>query len=285
MNKTLIGKENYLFLINDSARELEVHCNNLNLINNKSFEKYTFNNYYLIVFPNKSILYNIYLPDNYIAKYRPAIEEYSRVLKDKLIDTYDVLKKNEDTYYKTDSHINIKGSYIVYKYFIEQINKLCNLNIEIKEITLLKKTCILQEIGLGIGDLTWKSNLGYQTLENIIDTFYYSNDFEYIYYKHKIKINDTLRLLDKNFIDKNIELEDSVVSWEILSNYILYQKNVCNNNLKVIIFYDSFLSNILDLYLSMFQEIYMIKSIYDNSIISVLKPDYVFEFRIERFLF
>lgn len=284
MSKTLIGKDNYLFLINDSSCELEIHCNNLNLVNHKSFEKYTFNKYYLIVFPDKSIIYNIYLPDNYISKYRPAVEEYSRVLKDKFIDTYDILKKNKDTYYKTDTHINIKGNYIVYKYFIEQINKLCNLNIQIKEITLLTKKCILQEVGLGIGDLTWKSNLGNQTLENIIDLFYYSNDIEYIYCSHKIKINDKLRILDKNLTDKNVELEGSVVSWDILSNYILYQKNVCNNNLKVIIFYDSFLTNILDLYLSMFQEVYMIKSMYDNSIISVLKPDYIFEFRVERFL-
>ena len=32
MEKTLIGKEDYLFLINDSCKELEIHCNNLNLV-------------------------------------------------------------------------------------------------------------------------------------------------------------------------------------------------------------------------------------------------------------
>ena len=33
MNKTLIGKNNYLFLINDSGQELKIHCDNLNLVN------------------------------------------------------------------------------------------------------------------------------------------------------------------------------------------------------------------------------------------------------------
>ena len=32
MNKTLIGKNDYLFLINDSSKELEIHCNNLNVV-------------------------------------------------------------------------------------------------------------------------------------------------------------------------------------------------------------------------------------------------------------
>ena len=47
-NKTLIGKDNYLFLTNDSAKELEVHCNNLNLVQDKSLQRYKFDNFLLI---------------------------------------------------------------------------------------------------------------------------------------------------------------------------------------------------------------------------------------------
>ena len=40
MNKTLVGKNGYLFLQNDSCQELEVHNNNLSLVSNNFYEKY-----------------------------------------------------------------------------------------------------------------------------------------------------------------------------------------------------------------------------------------------------
>jgi hypothetical protein len=33
MSKTLIGKNGYLFLINDSSQELKIHCDNIDLVN------------------------------------------------------------------------------------------------------------------------------------------------------------------------------------------------------------------------------------------------------------
>jgi hypothetical protein len=75
------------------------------------------------------------------------------------------------------------------------------------------------------------------------------------------------------------------IEWNIVSKYILYQKNITNNNLKVIIFYDSLLLSSLSLYMELFETVYMIKDIYNNEIINIIKPDYVFEFRVERFLF
>ena len=61
MSKTLIGKNGYLFLINDSSNELKVHCENLDLVQDKSLSKYKFNNFVLVVFPNKSLLYSNFL--------------------------------------------------------------------------------------------------------------------------------------------------------------------------------------------------------------------------------
>jgi ferredoxin-fold anticodon binding domain-containing protein len=181
MNKTLIGKNDYLFLINDQGRELEIHCNNLDVIYDKELKRYNKNNFSLIVIPNKSLIYKKYLPDIYDVKYRPSVDIYKTVLKDKIIDCYDILKNKENVYYKTDTHINVKGSYIVYKHFINEINKMYNLNLKPKKITLLQKQCVLSELQLGIGDLLWELNLGNQIVENKLDTFYYSNDFEYIY--------------------------------------------------------------------------------------------------------
>jgi len=284
MNKTLIGKNNYLFLINDTCKELEVHCNNLNLVDKKKLSRYDLNNFLLIVFPNKSFIYKNYLPEQYDVKYRPALKDYIDYLGDKIIDTYEVLKNETDTYYKTDTHINLKGNYIVYKYFISKINELYNLNIESKTVNILSKECNLTELTCGIGDLLWKTNLGEQSVNNKIDIFYYSNDVKQIYYNHRISNDNEIKILNKELNIINKDLEGCLISWEILSDYILYKKNIAKKN-KVLIFYDSFLISLLDLYLELFEEVYMIKSVYDKKFIDMINPDYVFEFRVERFLF
>lgn len=285
INKTLIGKNNYLFLINDSCRELEVHCNNLNLVNKNNLSRYNLHNFLLIVFPNKSLIYKDYLPQEYIVKYRPGLECYIDYFGDKVIDTYDLLKNESDTYYKTDTHINLKGNYLVYKYFIEKLNETYNLSIIPKEITLLSKECVLTDLKYGIGDLLWKSNLGDQIIDDNKDTFHYSNDLNYLYYNYKIKKTNPIRILNKELLDATHEFEDSLLSWEILSNNILYKKNISKYKLKVLIFYDSFLISLIDLYLELFEEVYMAKDIYNNKLIDMINPDFVFEFRVERFLF
>lgn len=287
MNKTLIGKENHLFLINDSSNELKVHCNNLELVKDKNLLQYNFNNFLLVVFPDKSVIYKKFLPDNYDIKYRPAFKIYKDKLQNRLLDGYKILKNEDDTYYKTDTHINLKGNYIIYINFITKINNLFNLNITPKKITILHKTCELSSLNQGIGDLTWASNLGKQVLNSVIDSYYFTNDFEFFYNTYTIKNDNKIRFLNYDLIDETLQLENNneFANWNIISKYIIYKKNIGNvTKIKVIIFYDSFLLNILPLYLDLFYEIYMIKDIYSNKFINSIKPDYVFEFRVERFL-
>ena len=64
MNKTLIGKEDHLFLINDSCNELNTQCSEV-IPNIKIPNHLDLNNYILIVFPNKSLILNQYLPERY----------------------------------------------------------------------------------------------------------------------------------------------------------------------------------------------------------------------------
>lgn len=288
MNKTLIGKNGYLFLINDACNELGVHCHNVDLVKDKELKRYNFNNFLLIVFPDKSVVLKDYLPDQYNVKYRPAIDIYKKILKEKLIDTYDILNAENDIYYKTDTHINLNGNYIVYKYFISKLNELFNLNISAKEIKLNNIKCNLKDSNCGIGDLIFSDNLGNQIIEenDKIDSFYFSEDILKIYYGYTIKNTGNIRFLNKNLLDETLILENNLVSWEIISEYILYTKNnLCDNKYKVVIFYDSFLLSALNLYLELFEEVYMIKSIYDNKLINLINPEFVFEFRVERFLF
>ena len=286
MNKTLIGKNEYLFLINDSCRELEVHNDNLCIVANNFYNKYILNidKFLLIVFPNKSYIYKQYLPDNYNLQYRPAFDKYKNYLKKNILDGYDALKDKDDCYYKTDTHINLKGAYIVYKEFVNKINQLYNLNISIKNINIENKICNLSELQLGIGDLTWEINLGNQILNNTLDNFYYTNDMNNIYTKYKINIQENyIKILEYDTNDITHTLIDKIIDWTIISKYILYKINP-DLKYKVLIFYDSFLLSTLELYLTMFNTVYVAKTIYNNNLIQLIKPDYIFEFRCERFL-
>ena len=287
-NKTLIGKDNYLFLINDTGRELEVHCNNLNIIKDNKLSQYNFNNYCIVIFPNKSYLYRDFLPPSYDAKYRPAFELYKSKLNNKIIDGYEILKGEKDVYYKTDTHINLKGNYIIYKKFIDKINNLFDLTLLPKQINIQSKTCVLNQLKYGICDLTWPKNLGEQKLEDIKDVYFYSDDLTDFYNVYKIQKSKNILFLSYELLDKTEMLEENnqIVDWNIISNYIIYIKNAdkeyCKK--KVIIFYDSFLLNILPLYFDLFYEVFMIKTVYNNGLINLIKPDYIFEFRVERFL-
>jgi len=268
--KTLIGKEGYLFLINDNNRELEIHCNNI-LPKDTTFSNYKFKNFCLFVFPDKSYLYKEYLPDGYDAKFRPAMNLYKQHFKERCIDLIDCLK-GDDVYYKTDTHINLKGSYFVYQTFIHTVNNLFSWKLIPKQINLLKKTCELNNVGVSIGDLTWPCNLGEQKIDTI-DTYYYDPSLQFYCYPPSC-----VRVL--NYSLEDITKTVKMIDWDIVSTSIFY---VYNKGPKVIIFYDSFLLQNLRLYFDLF-EVYFIKNVYDEKWIEIIKPDYVFEFRVERFL-
>ena len=287
MIKTLIGKNGYLFLQNDSGKELELHCNNLDIIKDKTLRRYNknINNFFMVVYPNKSLVYQQHLPDNYSVKFRPAFEIYKNKFGDKILDGYELLKDTDDVYYKTDTHINLNGNYIIYKKFIEKINAIYNLDLKIDLININKENCILSTKNFGIGDLTWEYNLGNQKLDDNakMDTFYYSDNIQDFYCRHIIT-NDHIRFLNYGLIDQTSCLLGSIVEWNILSAHIIYKKN-SNCNHKVIIFYDSFLINILPLFFNLFNEVFLIKNVYCEKLINLINPDYIFEFRLERFLF
>jgi hypothetical protein len=127
--------------------------------------------------------------------------------------------------------------------------------------------------------------LGNQHLDDIKDNFYFNNEITWFYNIYKIKKDNNIRFLDNSLIDNTNEMDCQLVTWDIITDYIIYIKNDNKISLKIIIFYDSFLLNTLPLYFYLFNEIYFIKKNYSNDLIDKIKPDYVFEFRVERFLF
>lgn len=288
MQKTLVGKNGYLFLKNDACRELDVHCNNVCNIKSDSV-KDLYNKHIdkllITIFPNKSYVYSIYLPDDYKALYRPAFDIYSRILGNHLLDGYTVLNQIPDIFYKTDTHINFKGGYIIYKEWVIKANTLFSLNIPIRKDNIeYKEVSGLSNLNIGIGDLTWDMNRGSQVIENISDLYFYSTSVRSIYLEHKLSYYSDIRLVTYNNIDVTDKYKTQIIDWKMLSDNILHTFNDAGINKKVLFFYDSFLISTISLYMDIFKETYMAKSIYDPSLIKLLEPDLIFEFRVERFL-
>jgi len=290
IHKTLIGKSGYLFLQNDSGKELLIHDENLCTVKTNSLNRYEkyLDKFLLTVFPNKSLKYKDFLPDGFEMKFRPGFNIYNEYFKGKIIDGLEILKYIDNTFYKTDTHINLNGAYVIYCEFVKEINTKFNINVNVKNITILKDLVKdLNELNIGIGDLTWEQNLGNQTLDYKDDIYYYSNDFTEIYLKYTICLDDKLRLLltkDGEIIDETNEYIGKIVDWNVISKYIIYNKSIGKPKYKCLIFYDSFLLSTLGLYLELFEEVYLSKSTFCEKIIELIKPDYIFEFRVERFL-
>jgi hypothetical protein len=285
MNKTLIGKDGYLFLINDSCQELDNHCMK-NIIIRPDLERYNpYKDKFLItIFPNKSFVQKEFLPNEYNPQYRQAFDIYKSFFGNHIFDGLSVVN-NSAYYYKTDTHINLNGACLIYEGWKRSVLELFGLEIPTKTINLIfKKVDSLNSLNLGIGDLTWKSNLGNQTLTDISDTYYFSDSFELIYYRYIIEKNSKIRILNYDFNDCTDKYYGNIIDWSLISNNILYTQNENGIKKKVVIFYDSFLLSTLSLYLEIFSETYMIKNVYSKYILDRLKPDLVFEFRCERFL-
>ena len=241
MEKTLIGKDGYLFLINDSSSELEVHCNNLCLVSPDltRFDRYK-DKYCITIFPNKSYVQKQFLPEEYKPRYRPGLDCYKSYFGSRLLDGLDIVN-DPDIFYKTDTHINLNGVCRIYTKWIEHVHALFGLTIPMKEIVLQQTTVnSLAELDLGIGDLTWEINLGKQILEEKSDVYWSSDSFDLLYLRYILQETSAIRLLDYAFNDCTLQYIGTRLDWVMLSKHILYHENKDGIQKKVVFFYDSF---------------------------------------------
>ena len=297
MIKTLIGKNDYLFLVNDTNKELDIHVNNYTTVTKDSFKKYEkyLDKFLIFIYPDKSYLLRHFLPTNFNSQYRPGFLLYKEYFKNKLFDLTEILKHLDDPYYKTDTHINFLSAYYVNYYFIEKINIFFGMNINFRKLNISKKNICLLDLNMGIGDLLFKENIGNQVIDNIVDTYYYNDDIPYFYTKYLIDNNEKIiydytkiffvKIENNKFVDYTTELVGNYVNWDIISKHIIFVENesIKNNN-KILIFYDSFLLHSIQLYFNLFKYTFFSKTIFSEELVDTIKPDYIFEFRVERFL-
>ena len=97
--------------------------------------------------------------------------------------------------------------------------------------------------------------------------------------------NNNFRILDTYLNDISKNYYNKIIDWDCVSKNIFYKSNTQFIIDKIIVvFYDSFLLQSLPLYKNIFKEIYFVKSNFNLFIINKINPDFIYEFRIERFL-
>jgi hypothetical protein len=286
-----------LFLINDSSKEIEIHVNGYTTVNKDSFKKYEkyLDNFLIFVYPDKSYYLKDYLPDNIDCQYRPGYLLYKEYFKNRLFDFTEIFQDLDEPFYKTDTHINFLGGYYANYYFIEKINIFFKMNVKFKKLNIIKKNVCLLDLELGIGDLLFKENSGSLIINNKIDSYYYNDENPYFYTKYLIDNNEKIiypntkiffiKPENNKIVDYTTKLIGNYVNWEIISKYVIFVENesIKNNN-KILIFYDSFLLHSIQLYFNLFKYTFFSKTNYSQELIEILKPNYIFEFRVERFL-
>jgi len=271
LKTTLKGKNGYLFLVNDTNKELRQHFDDyyINkfkskqfrdnfLFKTKVFEKNNIDSFFFIV-PDKSIVCKKYLPFH-INKIKRNYDSINDLFPD---FSEDLACAN---YFKHDSHMNFSGGKLLcFKYlnFINNNFKKEDFDKLIRENTSSIKS--FREFDL-LSDENWSYSDGekydYNNVSNIFDTI-----------KPNFIINKTEEIPEKfKFCKERI-------------SYHFKNENPYTN-LKCLIFNDSAARFIQDYIALYFKEtfFYWDHGTLDENMINWFKPDLIIEIRIERFL-
>jgi hypothetical protein len=283
---TLIGKNKYLFLINDSNSEIKCHQTNIITNNNSHIYDQFIDKFAMLVYPDKSYVCQEFLPDEYQPLlYRPSYNNYCHKLQTHIFDGLPYITCKD--YIKTDTHLNIEGVYKIYSKFIEYVNNLLNVNLNLVKINIYSEDNESNFLKAQYGDLKRYENAGNLNLSDYKDIFYYSDAYDLLYPGHTILENDQFRLLQINsnqLQDKTVELAGKILSWDIMGKYIIYKNNLNICDKKVLVFYDSFSRHIIPTILELSNNVYMCKSSFNPHVINIIQPDIILELRVERFL-
>ena len=266
LKKSIKGKNNYYFLINDSNNELKQHFdkNYSNLFNKNGFlEDYYIKKeffeqknkikYFYFVVPDKSIVCK-----NFIPFYFDVVK---RNVGDLDIIPNFVNSLDESCYWKNDTHLNLKGAKILSFKFLNHIDS----SFDLTSFESLINTCDIF------------------TKEDPSDLLTFKNWSYSLKDKDMIKSQSCSYVVPKliNYLDIPDEFKYSKIRE---SEHIFNPESF--SDLKVLIFRDSSTTN-LKYYLSLyFREIFLYWDHMDlnENIIEWYKPDVILEIRIERFL-
>lgn len=267
LKKSIKGKNNYLFLINDSNNELKQHFDpdyknkfNKDIFLKQLNEKKNYcaaNNiqYFFFLVPDKSLVCKQFLP------FVPDYEKRNyNMINDFLPDFIDYL--DYTCYFLNDSHINYEGGKKLAYHYLKYIDPNFNRHI-------FRKLVDDQIVSVDLehkGDLLLEDNWSYSLDEK--------NDF---LNNEVIFSNKYLELLN-DCIPENFK--------QSIRETVYYKNQKSFKDLKVLIFRDSamlFLKDVLSIY---FKEILLYWGYwsFNKDLIEWYKPDIILEIKTERFL-
>jgi hypothetical protein len=263
--QAVIGKNDWLFLCNDSNRVVEQNQGTL-LLSSEDVTRWIHvlearittlramgMHYYFLVAPNKECLYPEYLPDNYKLSDNRIIRQLINAGKFAGLELHyplDILKayKNEYLLYPTgNTHWNGSGAFIAYRYMMNELNQDFNIPI-----------------------LDWS------------DIYFEDED------------------ITQDLGNKLIPPRSAIFTWGKVKNpqaQVIYDNGVLNSGKTQIthnknrslptgvIFHDSFMEMMLPFLMESFGMLYLFHTpCVDYTIIEKIKPDIVISEMVERFL-
>jgi alginate O-acetyltransferase complex protein AlgJ len=266
--KILIGKEDWLYLDNDSNRGLDQITGDLLFTEKQLFKwkliletRYSFLNslgikYFYLAAPNKECVYPEYLPEHIkLSQQRPLnqLKEYissSSILpKDFILYPIEELiaaKSNRLTYPKGDTHWTFYGAYLAYRSLARRISEHIDLNTIDESAIAFEETQIL-------GDLGDKLSSCPKSLEYLARHARHS----------------------QCIFDNRVRNTGHLTIWE----------NKRQDLPKAVIFHDSFNTRMLSFWAESFSRLVAIhQPNLDYKIILEEKPDLVISQQVERFL-
>lgn len=251
--KVLIGKEDFLFLHNDTNRVIDQITGKLPLTydlisewakelairtNHSKLNNYQ---YYAILCPNKHCVYSEFLPDGIELSDKRIAPNLTRIFPETVIYPLPFFLNNKTSliYHKTDTHWNALGCAIFCNYLAPMIGS-SKIEYEIVEETI-------------IGDLGRKlSPQRSSTTNNIL-------------YERKAR----------KIFDNNLVISGRVVIYETNKSFLP----------TAVIFGDSFFGNYLQVIAEFFSKMYFFWApVYDKEIIDRIRPDVVLNESVERFV-
>ncbi len=266
--KVLLGKDDWLFLDNDSNRVLDQLAGKL-LFDRKQLFKWKLLletryswllehgiKYFYLVAPNKECIYPEYTPENLIVSaQRPIVQLIEHIASSEILPENFLLyptaeisaaKSNRLTYPKGDTHWNFYGAYVAYLLLARRIASQLNLNIlDEFDIAFTEKYTV--------GDLADKLSHCPESLDYFAD--------------HERKA--------RCVFDNRVKNTGHLTIWE----------NTNKDLPKAILFHDSFSTRMLSFWSESFSRLVAVhQSNLDYDLILQERPDLVISQQVERFL-
>lgn len=271
LKKTILGKDNTFFLINDRNEEIRQHydknyeCNlDINKFRHSTETKKNYLNkkgikYGLFVVPDKSIILRNKLPFK-----TDTPERHTDKLKDTLHDLSNVISSND--FYKNDTHISSRSSPKIVAHIISSLHNTSHEIIleQLDECTHFKKDEHL-------GDLFNIQNWSYDRDEMFHENKYITTD--------KLELNTPVEKVNLNSIPpvfRHISRRDSY--------YFRNEHSISDK--RAVILHDSTTLVLMDALTAYYKEVFFYWDhwFFNDKLIEWFKPDDVLEIRTERFL-